>query len=75
MSLPLILASKFIGIKIFLLEPNLVLGRANKIFLNSCEKIFCYNDKLKNFPNNFEYKIVKINPLIRKKFYEIKENI
>jgi len=75
MSLPLILASRFIGIKIFLLEPNLVLGRANKIFLNSCEKIFCYNNKLKNFPANFEYKIVKINPLIRKEFYEIEENI
>ena len=59
MSLPLILASKFAGIKIFLLEPNLVLGRANKFFLNSCKKIFCYNDKLKNFPSNFEHKIVK----------------
>ena len=75
MSLPLILASKFIGIKIFLLEPNLVLGRANKFFLNSCQKIFCYNDKLKNFPSNFKHKIVKIYPLIRKEFYEIKENI
>ena len=75
MSLPLILASKFIGIKIFLLEPNLVLGRANKFFLNSCEKIFCYNDKLKNFPSNFEYKIIKINPLIRREFYKIKKNI
>ena len=75
MSLPLILASKFAGIKIFLLEPNLVLGRANKFFLNSCKKIFCYNDKLKNFPSNFEHKIVKIYPLIRKEFYEIKENI
>ena len=74
MSLPLILASKLIGAKIFLFEPNLVLGRANKIFLNSCKKIFCYNDKLKNFPSNFEHKIVKINPLIRKEFYEIKEN-
>ena len=74
MSLPLILASKFIGIKIFLLEPNSVLGRANKIFLNSCEKIFCYNKKLKNFPKNFENKIININPLIRKKFYEIKES-
>ncbi len=74
MSLPLILASKFIGIKIFLLEPNLVLGRANKIFLNSCEKIFCYDDELKNFPNNLKHKIVKINPLIRKQFYKIKKN-
>ncbi len=73
MSLPLILASKFNGIKIFLLEPNLVLGRANKIFLNSCKKIFCYNDKIKNFPSNLKHKIVKINPLIRKEFYEIQE--
>ena len=74
MSVPLILAGKLIGAKIFLLEPNLVLGRANKIFLNSCKKIFCYNDELKNFPNHFKHKIVKINPLIRKEFYEIKEN-
>ena len=73
MSLPLILASKFNGIKIFLLEPNLVLGRANKIFLNSCKKIFCYNDKIKNFPSNLKHKIVKINPLIRKEFYEIQK--
>ena len=74
MSLPLIIASKFIGIKIFLLEPNLVLGRANKLFLNLCEKIFCYNDKLKNFPDNLKNKMVQINPLIRKEFYKIKDD-
>ena len=39
MSLPLILAGKFLNLKIYLLEPNLVLGRANK-FLSTCEKIF-----------------------------------
>ena len=74
MSLPLIIASKLLGVKIFLLEPNLVLGRANRIFLNSCKKIFCYNYKLKNFPNNYENKIVRINPLIRKEFYNVKGN-
>ena len=73
MSLPLILACKFTSTKIFLFEPNLVLGRVNKLFLNSCEKIFCYNDQLKNFPKNFGHKIIKINPLIRKEFYEIRE--
>ena len=62
------------GIKIYLLEPNLVLGRLNKLFLNSCEKIFCYTDQLKNFPNEFKYKIVEITPLIRKEFYQIKKN-
>ncbi len=75
MSLPLIIASRFLGIKIYLLEPNLVLGRVNKLFLNSCEKIFCYADQLKNFPNKFKNKIVKIAPLIRKEFYQIKKNL
>ena len=41
MSLPLILAAKLLKIKIYLIEPNQVLGRANKYFLNSCKKIFC----------------------------------
>ena len=42
MSLPLILAAKFCRLKIYLLEPNLVLGRANRFFLNSCEKFLLY---------------------------------
>ena len=70
MSLPLILASKILNIKIFLLEPNLVLGKANKFFLNSCDKIFCYTDKIKNFPFKFKRKIVIIKPLVRKEFYK-----
>ena len=37
MSLPLILAGKFLNLKIYLLEPNLVLGKANKFFLSSCK--------------------------------------
>ena len=35
MSLPLCLASKILKIKIFLFEPNMVIGRSNKIFLRS----------------------------------------
>jgi len=69
MSLPLILAGKILGLKIYLLEPNLVLGRANRFFLNSCDKIFCYSEELKNFPERFRDKMVKINPLVRKEFY------
>ena len=70
MSLPLILASKILKLKIYLLEPNLVLGRANKFFLGSCDKIFCYSNKIKNFPDKFKNKAVIINPLVRKKFYQ-----
>ena len=70
MSFPLILAGKFLKIKIFLFEPNLVLGRTNRFFLNSCEKIFCYTDKIKKFPDRFKKKIAIIKPLVRKVFYD-----
>ena len=70
MSLPLILAGKFINLKIFLLEPNLVLGKANKFFLGSCEKIFCYTKQIKNFPEEYKNKKVIIYPLVRNEFYK-----
>ena len=40
MSLPLGLASIILNIKLFLFEPNMVLGRSNKFFIKYCEKIF-----------------------------------
>jgi len=73
MSLPLCLASKILHTKLFLFEPNMVLGRSNKLFIKSCEKIFCYSDKIKNFPNIYINKIHVIPSLLRKKFYEVKK--
>ena len=73
MSLPLCLASKILNIKLFLFEPNMVLGRSNKFFIKSCEKIFCYSDKIKNFPNKYINKISVIPALLRKKFYDVKK--
>ena len=73
MSLPLCLASKILHIKLFLFEPNMVLGRSNKFFIKSCEKIFCYSDNIKNFPNKYINKIKVIPALLRKKFYEVKK--
>ena len=70
MSLPLCLAAKILSIKIFLLEPNMVLGRANNFFLKFSEKIFCYNNSIKNFPSKFLNKIVLIKPLVRSMFYK-----
>ena len=72
MSLPLIFAAKLLNLDIYLIEPNQVLGRANKFFLNSCKKIFCYSDKIKNFPDNFKSKIIKIYPLVKKDIYKVK---
>jgi UDP-N-acetylglucosamine--N-acetylmuramyl-(pentapeptide) pyrophosphoryl-undecaprenol N-acetylglucosamine transferase len=73
MSLPLCLASKILNIKIFLFEPNMVLGRSNKFFIKSCEKIFCYSGKIKNLPNKYISKITVIPALLRKKFYDVKK--
>ncbi|MDA9645236.1 UDP-N-acetylglucosamine--N-acetylmuramyl-(pentapeptide) pyrophosphoryl-undecaprenol N-acetylglucosamine transferase [bacterium] len=70
MSLPLCLAAKILNIKIFLLEPNMIIGRANKFFLNFCEKIICYSNNIIGFPNKFKKKLVISSPIIRKKYYE-----
>ena len=70
MSLPLCFAAKILNVKTFLLEPNMVIGRANKFFLNFCEKIICYSKNIIGFPNKFQNKLKILNPLIRKKYYE-----
>ena len=72
MSFPLCLAAKILNLKIFLFEPNMVLGRSNRFFINSCKKIFCYSDNIKKFPNNLKNKICLIPALLRKKFYSTK---
>ena len=72
MSLPIIFAARLLNIQIYLLEPNLVLGRANKFFLRFCKKIFCYTKVIKNFPNSSKNKIVEIPPLVRKNIYNLK---
>ena len=73
MSLPLCIASRILNIKLFLFEPNMVLGRSNKFFIKSCKKIFCYSDKIKNFPSEYQSKIKVIPALLRKKFYVTKK--
>ncbi|MDB2471002.1 UDP-N-acetylglucosamine--N-acetylmuramyl-(pentapeptide) pyrophosphoryl-undecaprenol N-acetylglucosamine transferase, partial [Candidatus Pelagibacter bacterium] len=63
-----------LNIKIFLFEPNMVLGRSNRFFIKSCNKIFCYSNKIKNFPDKYKDKIIVIPALLRKKFYEVKKS-
>ena len=73
MSLPVIIAAKILGLTILLLEPNLVLGRGNRFFLNFSKKILCYSNKLSNFPKKDLHKIELIKPLVSKAFYELKK--
>ncbi len=72
MSLPLCLAAKILRIKIFLIEPNMVLGRANRFFLNFSKKLICYSKNLINLPSGINEKLATIKPLIRKEYYETK---
>ena len=74
MSIPLCIASKILNIKLFLFEPNMVLGRSNNLFIKSCVKIFCYSENIKKFPKKLKNKIYLIPPLLRKNFYSIKIN-
>lgn len=73
MSIPIIIGARILGLSILLLEPNLILGRGNKFFLNFSKKIFCYSDKLSNFPKKYFHKIELIKPLVFKAFYELKK--
>jgi len=75
MSLPLCLSAKILKIKIYLFEPNTVVGRSNKFFLKFSEKIICYSKNLKNFPEEYKNKIFFIESLLRKKIYQEKKKI
>ncbi len=74
MSLPVILSAKILGLSIFLFEPNLILGRGNRFFLNFSKKIFCYSNKVSQFPQKYLNKIEIIKPLIFKEFYNLEKN-
>ena len=73
MSIPIIIGAKILGLTILLLEPNLVLGRGNRFFLNFSKKIFCYSNKISNFPKKNFHKIELIKPLVSKIFYELEK--
>ena len=70
MSLPLCIAAKILGIKICLIEPNMVLGRANRFFLKFSKIIIGYSKNINGFPKNFENKLRILKPLVRKKYYD-----
>ena len=48
----------------------MVLGRANKFFLNFSRKLICYSKNLINLPSGINHKLITIKPLIRKEYYE-----
>ncbi len=82
MSLPIVLAAKIFNIKIYLIEPNSIIGRSNKFLLKFSNNILCYDKNLlinnknfnletKNISNN---KKIIIEPLLNKCFYSHKNS-
>ena len=70
MSVPICLAAKILNIKIYLFEPNMVIGRANKFLQRFCKKLFCYSDEIINFPKKRKDKIFVIDHILRKEIYD-----
>ena len=67
---PICLAGIILKKKIYLYEPNFVIGKSNRFFLPYCYKIFCHSKKIKRYPKKFRKKIFTLSPLVRKRFYD-----
>ena len=74
MSIPLCLTAKILNIKLFLFEPNMVIGRSNKFILKFSHKIICYQKEIKGLPLGHYNKIYVSKPILRKDIYNIKKN-
>ena len=74
MSMPLCLASTLLNIKIYVFEPNSVLGRANKLILSFAEKVICYDKNLKGISKKQINKVYLVKPLLRKEIYKYQRN-
>ena len=58
--------------KIFIYEPNLVLGRVNRFFVRNCEKIFTNSENIINFPKQYLTKIIKVGNILREEILKYK---
>ena len=74
MTFPYCIAAFILKKKIFLLEPNSVLGRSNRFALRFATKIICYDQDLKNFPIKYNFKKVIVEPILRKEIYNVVKN-
>ncbi len=67
---PICLAGIFLKIRLYIYEPNQVIGKSNRFFLTFCHKIFCHTKKLKKYPNRYKNKMNIISPIVRRIFYK-----
>ena len=62
MSLPLCIASNLLNIKIYIVKPNSVIGKANKFILSFAKKIICYDKNIRGISKKYLDKVFLINP-------------
>ena len=74
MTFPFCLAAFILKKKIFLFEPNSVLGRSNRFALKFSTKIICYDKNVKNFPVKYNSKKIIVEPILKKEIYDLKKN-
>ena len=74
MSMPFCIIAKFLSIKIYLFEPNKVLGRSNKLILGFSKKIICNYENIINFPSKFNSKIFLVKPILKKEIFLLNKN-
>ena len=75
MTYPFCLAAFILKKKIFLFEPNSVLGRSNRFALKFSTKIICHDENIKNFPSKYDFKKVVVEPILKKEIYNLKKNL
>ena len=75
MTFPFCLAAFILQKKVFLFEPNSVLGRSNRFALKFSTKIICYDENLRNFPIKYNSKKVIVKPILKKEIYNLEKNI
>ena len=75
MSLPLCIASWILNLSIFLLEPNMIAGRANRLIFKFCKKILCYQNNIIGLPEKYKNKVFITPPLLRREIYSLKKNL
>jgi len=74
MSVPICIAAKMLKIKIYLFEPNMIIGRANKFLVKFSNKLFCYSEEVINFPKKHKNKMIIIQNILRKEIYSFFNN-
>ena len=73
MSLPIVLSAKLFNKKIFLFEPNSIIGRSNNFLLRFSNKILCYDKNFEGLSKKYIDKKIEISPILNKCFYEKKD--